>query len=439
MQGFAKGAHGITPAVLLSDENHGTGLQARPTSAAGSVTFFPASHKAAEFRPMPLAFAGAPDDSKDGAAWKLFHRIYKGERVPTEILRTSIPPGKEGSSFLQDVIRQPNGFVHTVIEAYNGHRALIIRPDDVWLAILVQFNFFVNGNAELLRKHFVSHEGKEELIVQTSGNRYTVDFAEMSRKMTQLMQTRIVDPDLQDWVMPTFSTTTIRDTTVYAMVMMAALKKYFSYGLRLACGIPQVTLEGTKEDWESLLSRLAKLKGYGREAEAWYRLLRPVISQFVAAYEKPNSAENLDFWNKVAHVERRGSGSSYLAGWITAFCYFSAAGTPTEISGEGTCIDGVTYPKISMDKVPACIAEVDVLLDDNGEKLDSVLVAGSIGTQICADANSVRNTVKPLPAWWYLLCPQQKGATTRNGLQEVQVVSRYKWSQTPSHSWTSSE
>ncbi|KIL60102.1 hypothetical protein M378DRAFT_180560 [Amanita muscaria Koide BX008] len=410
MLGFAKGAHGTTPGILLSDEGHGTGLRAPPTSASaeGSVTFFPASHKAAVFQSRPLASADAPDDSKDGAAWTLFRQVYKGKRVPAELLQTSIPLGKEGSTLLQDVVTQPNGFVHTVIEAYNRHRALIIRPDDVWLAILIQFNFFVNGNAELLRKHFVSHEGKEELIVVGAGNRYTADFAGMSRKMTQLMKTRIVDPDLQDWVIPTFSTTTIRDTTVYAMVMMAALKEYFSYTFSLRCGIPQVTLEGTKEDWESLLSRLAKLKEYGKEAEAWYRLLQPIISQFVAAYEKPNSAENLDFWNKVAHIQSGGSGPTYLAGWITAFCFFSAAGTRTETIGGGTCIDGVTFPKINMDKIPGGIAEVDVLLDDNGVKFDSLLVAGSIGTQICADANSVRNTVKPLPAWWYLIIGLRK-------------------------------
>ncbi|KAG6371849.1 hypothetical protein JVT61DRAFT_8846 [Boletus reticuloceps] len=49
---------------------------------------------------------------------------------------------------MRDILPQRNGFVHIVIEAYNRHRTLIIRPDDVWLAILTQFCFFINGNAE---------------------------------------------------------------------------------------------------------------------------------------------------------------------------------------------------------------------------------------------------------------------------------------------------
>jgi len=332
----------------------------------------------------------------------LFRQVYSGKKVPVELLQTSVPRGS-GSSFFDDVMPQKNGFVRTVIEAYNQHRALIIRPDDVWLAILVQFNFFVNGNAELLREHFVSHAGKEKLVVEAIGNRNTVDFATMSRQMTKLMETKVVDPDLRNWILPSFSTTTITDTTIYAMVMMASLKEYFSYGFTLACGIPQVTLEGTRDDWTAILSRLEKLKEYGNESNSWYRLLRPIISRFVAAYDDPHGAENLDFWNKVAHIEGGGSGPRYLAGWITAFCYFSVKGSQTASDGSGLVLDDVTYPMINTNKIPSGYGEVDVELDDNGTKFNTTIVAGSIGSQICVGRNVVRNTVRPLSAWWYLI------------------------------------
>ncbi|KAI1785227.1 hypothetical protein LXA43DRAFT_151204 [Ganoderma leucocontextum] len=34
---------------------------------------------------------------------------------------------------------------------YRSHHHLRIRPDDVWLAILVQLNFYINAHAEELR------------------------------------------------------------------------------------------------------------------------------------------------------------------------------------------------------------------------------------------------------------------------------------------------
>ena len=317
---------------------------------------------------------------------------------------------------LDDVIPQQNGFVHTVIEAYNKHRALIIRPDDVWLAILVQFNFFVNGNAELLRKNFVSHDGKEKLTVKTVGNRYSVDFGWMSRQMTLLMESKIVDPHLREWIMPTFSTTTVTDTTIYAIIMMASMKAYFSYGFSLMCGIPKVTLEGTKEDWQKIASRLEKLKEYGEDATSWYHLLRPVISRFVNAYDDPNSPGLRDFWNKVAHFENFGSGPTYLSGWITAFCFFSEKGSRIQVhevyrrsrTSDQLVLDGVSYPKIDNQDIPIGFAEVDVELDDNGEKFDSTLVAGSVGSQICVGTDSVRNTIRPLPGWWYVIMEEVK-------------------------------
>ena len=187
------------------------------------------------------------------------------------------------------------------------------------------------------------------------------------------------------------------------MVMMASLKEYFSYGFQLDCGIPEVTLEGTKDDWMAILSRLEKLKEYGNESTSWYSLLRPIISRFVAAYDDPHGAENLDFWNKVAHYQGLGSGPTYLAGWITAFCYFSVNGSQTVSNGPGLVLDDVAYPMIDADSIPPGCAEVDVELDDNGQKFDTTVVAGSIGSQICVGRNSTRNTVRPLPAWWFLV------------------------------------
>lgn len=255
--------------------------------------------------------------------------------TPTDILRDACPQQfKEADEILQssfapavdDIVPSGNGFVYTILEAYNMHRALVIRPDDVWLAILIQFNFFVNANAEALRHQFVSHEGKRELTVRADGNRYTVDFGQMAKTMTKEIEKNVIDPALRAWILPDFTTTTTNDTITCSTVMMATMKAYFSYTFSLRCGIPRVTLEGEKADWEKILTRLVKLKEYGLQTIAWYHLLQPIISQFVQAFDAPHDAENLEFWNLVAHYEGGGSGPTYLSGWITAFCVFDEDG-----------------------------------------------------------------------------------------------------------------
>ncbi|KIJ59731.1 hypothetical protein HYDPIDRAFT_118237 [Hydnomerulius pinastri MD-312] len=405
----------------------------------GSISFSPAPH-------TPESFT--EDDrlevkSHENAVLVLLRDVAPEQSAKcAELLRTSLPQNRDE---IRDIMPHNNGFVKTVIEAYNNHRGLIIRPDDVWLAILVQFSFFVNGNAEALRRDFVGHQGKSELIIFSEGNRYTADFALMAHQMTDLMHQQITDPELREWIMPNFTTTSLVDTTAYAMVMMATMKEYFSFKFVLRCGIPRVTLEGEKKDWESILIRLEKLKKYGIQTIAWYHLLRPVISRFVAAYDNPNSQENLDFWNKVAHREL-GSGPQWLSGWITAFCVFDEKGQwqgnklneerirehepkkllrpadPLQISASQFAsvytirersphlvLDGFPFPTIDSQDIPCGYAHLDVKLDDNGELFDTMLIAGSIGSQICSAEkselfrNGMRDTVRPVTAWWYLI------------------------------------
>ena len=274
------------------------------------VTFSPAKHSAKPFVSV----------NRYTSASILEHACYREFQGSDKILHSSFH-----DEVISDIVPTTNGFVNTVKEAYNQHRALIIRPDDVWLAILVQFSSFVNANAEALRSQFVHHEGKKELTVSFE-SWSTVDFGLMARLMTKAIDENVTDPTLRAWILPDFTTTTPNDTTVCSIAMMATMKQYFSYRCYIDCGIPRVTLEGEKSDWEKILMRLARLKEYGVQTIAWYHLLFPVISRFVKAFDAPDSAENLDFWGKVVHNKYGGSGPSYLGGWVTAFCVFDQEG-----------------------------------------------------------------------------------------------------------------
>jgi hypothetical protein len=220
----------------------------------------------------------------------------------------------------------PQGLVSTVAEAYNHHRALVLRPDDIWLVILAQFHLYVNAHAEELREHFVAHGGKQGVKVFGAGCRYSVDFGLLAQQMTKAMDDFVVDPSLRDWILPAFSTTTHTDSVAAAVVMMATLKAYFEYKFLLRCGIPQVTLAGDRNDWEEILCRAAKLSEYGTETAEWFTMLEPVLTRFVRAFDAPDSAENLDFWQRVMHYSGGGSGPTWLSGWITAFCVFDKDG-----------------------------------------------------------------------------------------------------------------
>ncbi|KAJ7133144.1 hypothetical protein C8R44DRAFT_730339 [Mycena epipterygia] len=157
------------------------------------------------------------------------------------VYRDLVACGHDFGAKMPNVLPTHNGFVNTVLSAYNGHYAL--------------FNFFVDASAELLRANFVAHEGKRQLIIHAEGTRFDINFGDMALQMTYLIEENVVDPALRQW-------------------------GYFSYTLEFStCGIPRVTLEGERSDWVNILGRLVELKEYGIQTIALYYLLRPEFIQ----------------------------------------------------------------------------------------------------------------------------------------------------------------
>ncbi|KAJ7057616.1 hypothetical protein C8F01DRAFT_1060595 [Mycena amicta] len=350
---------------------------------------------------------------------------------------------ESSSDTIQNIIPSSNGFVYTLIKAYNEHHGLVLRPDDVWLAILAQFNAFVNANAELLRASFVAHDDKQNLTIENGPD--GVDFADMARRMGELIQKNVLDPGLREWAVPEFSTTTDVDRTAGAVLLMATLKAYFGYTFALRCGIPRVTLEGQREDWVKMLERLEKLKEFGLETTAWYHLLRPVLARFIASFDAPES--NAEFWNQIAHYQAGGSGPSYYSGWINAFMVFDDTGkwagvplnkeprthdTPAEDlsaadfwaryttpasaqnsnihgrdrSGAGQLVlDNTPFHKTDSSKIPVGYGALDVNLVIGGVSYPSAMVAGVVGMGAegegrDGEGEKEKETLRPVVGWW---------------------------------------
>jgi hypothetical protein len=290
-----------------------------------------------------------------------------------------------------------NSFVRSAFIAYNQHHNLVISPDDVWLAIMTQFSFYLNKNAEELRSTFVDFEGKKELVVYGSGNLFTAHYEQLCMDMTEQIAKNIKDPTVREWVIPEFSTTTPNEKLVGAIVLKASMKKYFDYKMCLQCNLPSVTLLGEVDDWIKVRERADRLVQYdikqGYMAK-WSEMLLPILDQFVSAAEgKPDVA----FWNRIAHQEGGGSGPRYLSGWITAFCFFSQDGDwmgdrkairakRSEIKAEWLIID--------TNDIPIGYVTCPVKVDDNGRMYNTELYAGHMH-----GVKKDQHTIAPAVGW----------------------------------------
>ena len=222
--------------------------------------------------------AFAPDDGKGKG---------KGKSAPTPTIIQSSEAGARGDHS-ESVLPARHGLLSAIVDAYNHHHKLVLRPDDVWQAILTQFSFYVNANAEALRDKFVDFDGKKTLVIVMGGTLFSANFGEFANRMVdEQICPNLKDKDVTDWLLPGFSTTQSSDRVAASVTIMSTLQSYFEYVCCLMCGIPEVTLEGTAEDWAQLRAKIDRLPLYAVEGQTvmqdWHDLLAPVLDEFVAA------------------------------------------------------------------------------------------------------------------------------------------------------------
>ncbi|CAL8075326.1 unnamed protein product [Orchesella dallaii] len=277
------------------------------------------------------------------------------------------------------------GFVPNVVEAYNNHLNLVVTPDDIWAAIMAQFSFYINKNAEKYRSKFVNFEGQREVVIETVKTLENVSYSSLVNAITDEINKNVVDPNVRKWILPNFSTTA--EYHQVGATFMTSMKKFFKYKFKISCGIPFIFIKGEVEDWKNILWRLEKLKEY--DLHPWYDLLHPIMKKFVAAKKGKNHPK---FWRAIFD-RHAGAGVSYISGWITAFCAFDSEGnwhhgflegrgeTPLQKwlrsnqtgavpigneDGQKWLSNPAKWPQIDMIDLPGSVVEVNLKTGDNG-------------------------------------------------------------------------
>lgn len=219
-----------------------------------------------------------------------------------------------------------NGFYSAFERAWATHGGVIISPDDIWMAIQLQFCQYMDKNAEELRDVFVSHSGKQELKVDMTG--VGMNWSVFMQRMGDEIKGKTkVDTDKS--FLPQFSTSSKLDGTLKRLALMDCMQQYFSYTMSSLCGIEKVGFEGTLDDWTLLRSTVEGLaqfsvpskvpSKYFSDLKVWVKELLYVIDNFIATYT--GAPVPVEFWNSCINIHRTyGSGAStYLKGWMTLF------------------------------------------------------------------------------------------------------------------------
>jgi hypothetical protein len=227
-----------------------------------------------------------------------------------------------------------NGFVDCVLRAYTDRCELVLTPDDIWLAILFQFQLS-QKNMELYRSTlYIPDEVATVKVLdvsKASNQKPTSSFAgALCDSFLPLFKNR----KIQRFMIPDFTTTTIHKKMVYASLFFGQAyenQDYFPGVLKLdnMHSYPgKVTLAGTEDDWKQITTRLTQLKDYFKAKEhsrdvfwtKWFPLIVTVVNQLLAM-KKTNPAVNPSFWKLFKNTP-----CDRLGGWLALFCAFDDKG-----------------------------------------------------------------------------------------------------------------
>ena len=265
-----------------------------------------------------------------------------------------------------------HGFYSAFESAWATHGSVVLSPDDVWLAVQLQFCKYMESNAEQLRNLFVDHAGTVELNVamETTGQWETF----MQRTMSAIQEK--CKANVAADFLPAFSSSTELTNALQRLAVMDCMQQYFTYRYSCCCGIERIGFLGTLTDWQLLRQYVAGLARFHLPAskyfdslQQWVDAVLAIVDHFIVAY-KGEAQPSLDFWNSVINMRHTygSGGSSYVKGWITTF-----------LTG------GDFRRELEVADIPAHRFNVPVTVDDNGHVYRVRVLGGFTGVEEVAN------------------------------------------------------
>lgn len=149
------------------------------------------------------------------------------------------------------------GIFAAVLQAYKNHWVLRTSPDDWFFPVIRRIAQVVDENA--LHPEVLAYlgRGKPKSELKVNFNR---GFEKMFEELSLQISKNLVTSEYAKVFEANFSTTTPNDRLVSQLILMSSVQKYFNFNTYIACGIPEVELLGTEEDWRNLIVKLEDIK-----------------------------------------------------------------------------------------------------------------------------------------------------------------------------------
>lgn len=165
-------------------------------------------------------------------------------------------------------------FFDYVVYCWAGHRGVVITPDIIWFGLMCEIGKFVKEDPEKWRHLFSKSSEKQQIIVPSA------DPVWLPLHLI-VDQLRGLVPSDVDTFLPKFSTSNEDSTFAFYAAFADIASSYYDYGM-LACGIPQIILEGTQDDWRQAMINWEAVVELFQESDPWFAKAHAVLTKIFA-------------------------------------------------------------------------------------------------------------------------------------------------------------
>lgn len=310
-------------------------------------------------------------------------------------LRGVVHPESSRATAASVVDHSPlNGLILAIQLAFGYHLPLVLSPDDVWACVTQGVAYHVAASSEAMRPRFVRHTGQMEVrlirdeFIRGRENDWASVVDELIAKMQQNL---LVSSNL---LVGEFSTTGPIERMGPRIALLSAMQSYFRYVVETRCGIPEVTLLGTVEDWISLRARAALLQEL--DLEWWMPALLSTLDEFVSAASGHASSKRWESLYKINSV----SGDDFVSGWILGlFPYVEQKGGGFSQRNPYVLAHSINEQQdvfLSVSELPPGTATAPFVWEYLGESLAMDFGTGMIAVAQDPDSGALR----VVHGWW---------------------------------------
>lgn len=209
--------------------------------------------------------------------------------------------------------KENNPLISALYFAFAKHKKITISPDMIWLTICQGVSTHINLNPDKYRSYFSKNKKKQKLNVRVDSLSWDFNDKDWITAIDLFSDSlsSFVSPELFKLFNPKFSTTGLKEKTAFQLTLMNTTKEYYEYFALTACGIPEIIIEGKREDWLWMYKNIDHLNSL--DLGWWVKELKPILQSFINTFD--GNINNV-FWCSILKNKSASGAPLRVNGWI---------------------------------------------------------------------------------------------------------------------------